>query len=396
MSQERIAVKVKQKAIRHIKSGHPWLFDKSIVKQNKKGKTGDIAIIFDDKFNRFVAIGLYDAESPIRIKILSTENGTTIDAHFIAKKIQAAYDKRIDLLAEDVSGYRLLYGENDGLPGLVCDIYDTCAVIKLYSSIWIPYLDDISNTIIQVSKVQSSVLRMSRLIMKQNNTNLSEGQILSGQLESEEVVFTEYGVKFYSHVIKGHKTGFFLDHRQNRRYVQDIAKGKSVLDVFTYAGGFAIHAAVGGAKSVTAIDISKPALALAQKNAHLNNVKIRTIADDAFKVLHQIIKEKKKYDLVIIDPPAFAKSQKEIPRALEQYARLAQLGIQLTANQGLLILASCSSRVSKEDFFHTIESAMRKSGRPFHRTNQTTHDVDHPIGFAEGSYLKSGYYMVSA
>ena len=118
MSQERIAVKVKQKAIRHIKSGHPWLFDKSIVKQNKKGKTGDIAIIFDDKFNRFVAIGLYDAESPIRIKILSTENGTTIDAHFIAQKIQAAYDKRIDLLAEDVSGYRLLYGENDGLPGL--------------------------------------------------------------------------------------------------------------------------------------------------------------------------------------------------------------------------------------------------------------------------------------
>ena len=135
MSQERIAVKVKQKAIRHIKSGHPWLFDKSIVKQNKKGKTGDIAIIFDDKFNRFVAIGLYDAESPIRIKILSTENGTTIDAHFIAQKIQAAYDKRIDLLAEDVSGYRLLYGENDGLPGLVCDIYDTCAVIKLYLSL---------------------------------------------------------------------------------------------------------------------------------------------------------------------------------------------------------------------------------------------------------------------
>ncbi len=394
MSQERLAVKVKQKAIRHIKSGHPWLFDKSIVKQNKKGKTGDIAIIFDDKFNRFAAIGLYDAESPIRVKILSTENGTTIDGHFINQKIHAAYNKRTELLAEDVTGYRLIYGENDGLPGLVCDVYDICAVIKLYSSIWLPYLEDISNTIMQVGKLQSLVLRMSRLMMKQKNLNLSEGQILRGHLDTEEIVFIEYGVKFYSHVIKGHKTGFFLDHRQNRRHVQSIARGKSVLDVFTYAGGFAIHAAVGGAKSVTAIDISEPALALAQKNAQLNRVKIRTIAGDAFKVLHQLISAKKKFDLVIIDPPAFAKSQKEVSKALEQYARLAQLGIQLLATKGTIILASCSSRVSQEDFFQTVEKAMNKTGRSFVKIKQTGHDVDHPISIPEGSYLKSGYYRL--
>ena len=152
---------------------------------------------------------------------------------------------------------------------------------------------------------------------------------------------------------------------------------------------------MGGAKSVTAIDISKPALALAQKNAELNKVEIDTIAGDAFKILQQLTQEKKKYDLIIIDPPAFAKSQKEVPKALEQYARLAQLGIQLTANKGTLILASCSSRVSQEDFFRTVESAMRRTKHSYVKLKQTGHDLDHPTGFSEGSYLKTGYYELA-
>jgi len=392
---DRIAIKVRQKAIRHIKSGHPWLFDQSIVKQNKDGTTGDIAIIFDNKSNGFLAIGLYDAYSPIRVKILSTKNGTKIDNEWIRLKISHAFELRQALLDHEVTGYRLLYGENDGLPGLVCDVYGPCAVIKLYSLIWQPLLNIICDTIIDITKSTSIVLRLSRLIQKQNLPSLSDGLILRGQLKNPEVIFREYGVSYYAHVIHGHKTGFFLDHRQNRRYVQSIAKRKTVLDVFTYAGGFAIHAAVGGAKSVTAIDISKPALALAQKNAELNKVKIDTIAGDAFKIMQQLTLEKKKYDLIIIDPPAFAKSQKEVPKALEQYARLALLGIQLTAEKGTLILASCSSRVIHEDFFRTVESAMSRSRKTYNKLKKTGHDIDHPIGFSEGSYLKSGYYEVA-
>ena len=395
MLPDRIAIKVRQKAIRHIKSGHPWLFDQSIVKQNKEGTTGDIAIIFDNKSNGFLAIGLYDAHSPIRVKILSTKNGTKIDNEWVRLKIHHAFEIRQALLDQEVTGFRLLYGENDGLPGLVCDVYGPCAVLKLYSLIWQPFLDIICDTIMEITKSTSIVLRLSRLIQKQNPPTLSDGLLLRGQLNNPEVVFREYGVRYYAHVIHGHKTGFFLDHRQNRRYVQSIAKQKTVLDVFTYAGGFAIHAAVGGAKSVTAIDISKPALALAQKNAELNKVKIDTIAGDAFKIPQQLTQEKKKYDLIIIDPPAFAKSQKEVPKALEQYARLAQLGIQLTANKGTLILASCSSRVSQEDFFRTVESAMRRTRHSYVKLKQTGHDLDHPTGFSEGSYLKTGYYELA-
>ena len=169
-----------------------------------------------------------------------------------------------------------------------------------------------------------------------------------------------------------------------------------MLDVFSYAGGFAIHALVGGARKATALDISKQALAVAENNAKLNEVHLDSIAGDAFTELKKLSKSGYKYDIVIIDPPAFAKAAKEIAIALSQYKRLARLGIELVAPGGLLVLASCSSRVMAENFFQTVESAMSESHKSFIILERSFHDTDHPIGFPEGAYLKTAYYKLTS
>jgi len=379
-----------------IKSGHPWLFDNSIVKQSREGNAGDTAIIFDNRYNKFLALGLYDPDSPIRVKILSTQNGTKVNQDWFVKKFESAFNKRSALLRQDVNAYRLCFGENDGLPSLICDVYNGVAILKIYSRIWLPFLDQIKDAIVDAVNCSCIVLRFSRSVEKDNtSSDISNGKIIYGELESEEVLFTEHGVRFTANVIHGHKTGFFLDHRYNRYKIQQLAKGKTVLDVFSYAGGFAVHALVGGATAVTAVDISKQALAIANKNATLNNVKLNTIAGDAFKVLKDLIDNNQTFDIVIIDPPAFAKAAKEIPTALNQYRRLAKLGIELVSKKGILLLASCSSRVAADAFYETIEQGMKNSRKSFSLIEKTFHDTDHPIGFTEGAYLKSAYYKIS-
>ena len=211
-------------------------------------------------------------------------------------------------------------------------------------------------------------------------------------MKQENILITEHGIKFNVNVIKGHKTGFFLDHRHNRLAIGQLAKNKHVLDVFSYAGGFSVHALVGQAASVTSLDISKQALNLAIENAKLNNAHEahRVVHGDAFDVLSNMIKEKRKFDIIIIDPPAFAKRAKEIDKAIDSYARLAKLGSQLLRLGGTMILASCSSRITADVFFDTNEKALKNS--PLTLVRKSFHDIDHPIGFTEGAYLKAGYY----
>lgn len=281
-------------------------------------------------------------------------------------------------------------------------MYEQVAVLKIYSRIWFPYLELIQNSILKISSCTTLVLRLSRNVIQKlqdgelQYSELKDGQILQGTLESEDITFREHGVLFKANVIKGHKTGFFLDHRHNRLNVQQLARDKKVLDVFSYAGGFAVHALRGGAAEVTCLDQSKQALALAKENVLLNNpeAELNILQGDAFKLLSDLTQQGKRYDLVIIDPPAFAKAAKEIDTALNQYQRLAFLGINLVTHGGTLILASCSSRVVADDFYKNVELGMKKSKRKFRLLQKTFHDSDHPIGFAEGAYLKSGYYEV--
>ncbi|WP_318036600.1 class I SAM-dependent rRNA methyltransferase [Winogradskyella bathintestinalis] len=392
---KNLAVKLNAKGEQFVVKGHPWVFSNSIVKISDDPKTGDLAIIFSKNKNKVIGLGLYDANSPIRIKIVhNAENKAKIDANFFHYKIKIAFEKRSELLRTNTNSYRLLFGENDGFPGLIADVYDSVLVVKLYSEIWLPYLESILDSLQKISKVETVVMRLSRSLQNHKSHNYTDGDVIFGTLKKEVIEFIEHGVKFSANVIKGHKTGYFLDHRANRKRVGELSHGKTVLDVFSYAGGFSVHALANGAEQVTSLDISKQALDMARENGKLNDYSgiHKTISGDAFDEMKSLIKNGKTYDVVVIDPPSFAKQQSEIELAKKKYAQLAELGEQLTAKNGILILASCSSRVTAQSFFDLNSRVLNAQSRLFETELKTTHDSDHPISFPEGAYLKCGYY----
>ena len=394
-SPKRLAVKLNAKGEQFVVKGHPWVFSNSIVKINDDAKTGDLAIIFSKNKNKVVGLGLFDANSPIRIKIIhNAETKVDVNSEFFHHKIEVAFEKRLELLKTNTNSYRLLFGENDGFPGLIADVYDSVLVVKLYSEMWLAYLEPILESLQQTSNTETVVMRLSRSLQNSENHTLTDGEVIYGTLNNEVVQFVEHGVKFTANVIKGHKTGYFLDHRDNRRRVGELSKGKSILDVFSYAGGFSVHALANGATEVTSLDISKQALDLARENGKLNAYSgiHKTISGDAFKEMKDLIKKEKRYDVVVIDPPSFAKQQSDIDLAKKKYGQLAELGAQLTAKNGLLVLASCSSRVLAQAFFDLNVQALNAQARLYETLLKTKHDSDHPISFPEGAYLKCGYY----
>ncbi|WP_370480096.1 class I SAM-dependent rRNA methyltransferase [Tamlana flava] len=392
---KRLAIKLNAKGEQFVLKGHPWVFSNSITKINEDAKTGDLAIIFSKSKNRVIGLGFYDADSPIQIKMLhSGAEKVEINATFFQRKIKEAFNKRAPLLKTDTNSYRLIFGENDGFPGLIADVYASVLVVKLYSEIWLPYLETVLPSLQETSRAQTVVIRLSRSLENSKSNQLKDGEVVYGILENEVVEFVEHGINFSANVIKGHKTGYFLDHRANRRQVGEWSKNKTVLDVFSYAGGFSVHALANGAKEVTSLDVSKQALEIAIENGKLNDYSgiHRTIAGDAFEELNKLIETKTTFDVVVIDPPSFAKQASEIELAKKKYAQLAELGEKLTARDGLLVLASCSSRVVSQEFFDINHQVLNSTNRRFDLILQTFHDIDHPIGFLEGAYLKCGYY----
>ena len=356
-------------------------------------------MIFSHKKNKFIGVGLYDPNSPIRIRVLHQGSPVRIDADFFRARTQEAKESRGALLETDTNGYRLLHGENDGMPGLVTDVYAGVAVIKLYSDVWFPWLKELLPTIVAAADARAAVIRFARNVLPAAARHgYADGQVVHGELTNPEVIFREHGVSFVANVVKGHKTGFFLDHRANRKRVGELARGQEVLDVFSYAGGFSVHALGGGARSVISLDISEPALALARRNAALNfgeDSRHETLAADAFVGLAELGRAGRTFGLVVVDPPSFAKREKEVVGALQAYRRVNRLAVPLVAPGGILLTASCSARVPAEDFFATIEGVLNASGRKWTLLEKTYHDVDHPIGFPEGAYLKSGYYRLA-
>lgn len=391
VSDKRIAIHVKPAAERALKQGHPWLFEEAIRKQSREGKPGDFAVIFDKK-ERFLGVGLYDPQSHIRVKVLHHHTPLSIDENWIKQKLDAIFAIRQSLKQTDTNGYRLIHGENDGLPGLVLDRYADTLVLKLYSTVWIPHLSVLLPLLMATG--DRLVLRLSRNIQDEKAAlcGLYDGQTLFGTAPDVPIVFMENGLRFEADVVHGHKTGFFFDQRDNRGRVGELSAGASVLDVFAYAGGFSLYAARGGAKQVVSLDISAPALENAKRNFMLNqdivsvaNTEYEVMVADAFEVLEQFRFDKRQFDVVIIDPPAFAKRQSEVEGALRAYAKLANLGAALVKPGGHFVMASCSSRISADDFFQVVTRAVQ---RPLLNQQRTGHALDHPIGFAEGAYLK--------
>ncbi len=392
---QRLATTLTPQGERILRSGHPWLFDGAVAAVKGEGKAGDLAIIFDRKRDKFIGVGLYDPESPIRIRVLHQGSPVKIDTAWFSERIQAARKLRLPLLKKNTSGYRLLHGENDGLPALVVDVYATVAVVKLYSPIWFPYLEELLPLIQRAAKAETVVLRLARVVRPTGS--YTDGAVLAGTLPDSEVTFREHNVEFLANVVSGHKTGFFLDHRHNRKRIGELSEGQDVLDVFSYAGGFSVHALHGGAYRVVSLDISGPALETAKRNVALNfgeDPRHDTLAGDAFQELEQLAKRGEEFGVVIVDPPSFAKREKEVPGALDAYRRINTLAVPLVKAGGILLAASCSARVSADEFFATVEKVMKRSGRGYTLLEKSYHDIDHPIGFPEGAYLKSVYYRL--
>jgi len=402
-SPRRIAVRVTPDALRQIRGGHPWVYDGSITSRSHDGSAGDLAVIFDER-RAFAAIGLWDPESPIRIKIIHVGRPTDIDREFWLGRISHAIDMRRPLIDDPANqGVRLLHGENDHLPGLVLDTYAGVGVLKLYTTAWLAHLEVVSSVIRELVSPSSLIVRFSRNIAHGLPNGLSESSTLFGPAPAEPVMFLENGLSFEAHPLTGQKTGHFLDQRDNRQRVREIAGGARVLDVFSCTGGFSVHAAAGGATEVHSVDIAPEALRASARNmAHNRSLKSvaacrhMTTTADAFETMAAMADRDQQYDLVIVDPPSFAQRQSNTPAALRAYARLTSLALRLVTEGGILVQASCSSRVSADEFHRTVEQSARTDGFRLDIEARTGHCLDHPIGFAHGAYLKAVFARVSS
>ena len=392
-----IAIKLNKAGERAVKQGHPWVFEQSIEKgPDDFALAGSLCVLFDQRSNKPFAFGLWDPEEIIRIKIIFKGGRLQLNTEFWKSQLKQAYSRRENLISKGVTGYRGIHGENDGFPGLILDVYAQVGVLKIYSEIWKPYLEVLMEEIQNQFDLKSIVIRFSRKIGQNNTFPYQEGNIIGHSMASEKVAFEEYGVQFYAYTESGHKTGFFLDQRPNRLWVQQNANGQKVLDVFSYVGGFGIHALKGNAKSLTSIDISSQAMEVAAENIALNGLedsKWTPLAADAFATLNDLIQQRMQFDIVIIDPPSFAKQASEVPNALKQYERLARLGEELVAPHGTLILGSCSSRISLADFEEVHANANLTLANGWKHLHTTLHDDDHPISFPESNYLKTIFYQ---
>ena len=435
-----------------IRGGHPWLFDASIREQNRPGQAGELAVVFDRQ-DKFLALGLYDPLSPIRVRVLHCGKPATADDAWWRARLHTTLARRAGLFDAQTTGHRCISGESDGWPGLVLDRYDTTFVLKLYTAAWLPrvgevvrWLSEALPTLVGRDSVEPSnerseasvasisgevilsqetrfarassvgkwgsteshptgqssepcpitlVLRLSRNIqvLAEKDFNLRDGQVLLGTAPTGPVVFLETGIRFEAEVIRGQKTGFFLDQRENRRRVETLAAGRDVLNAFSFSGGFSLYAARGGARSTTDLDLSPHALASARRNFALNAADPRIAAcrhacaqADTFDWL--AASSRADFDLVILDPPSLAKRETERAGAIQAYRRLALLGLPRLRPGGILVAASCSAHVSAPEFFSAVEEALRDSRRSFVELTRTAHAPDHPATFSEAQYLK--------
>ncbi len=406
-SRRRLAVRLTQDALRQVRAGHPWVYDRSIRSISHDGAPGDLAVVFDDD-RRFVAIGLWDPASPIRLRVVHCGRPTPIDRGLWRGRLVAALERRAPLLAtagtdDETDAYRCVHGENDGLPGLVIDRYASTYVVKLDTAAWVPHLADVLGELVELVHPTSVVLRTSRSVRPDELHGLHDGVTLVGPEGAGPVRFREHGLSFEADVVHGQKTGHFLDQRDNRRRVAQLAAGQRVLDVFSCTGGFSVYAAGGGAVEVHSVDASPGAIATAQRNMDLNRHRPEiaacrhlTTVGDAFEVMARLARAGERFGIVVIDPPSFAPNAASVRRALTAYARLTELGLRLTRLGGTLVQASCSSRVGLADFARTVHAAASAAGYQVRELARTEHPLDHPVGFPEGSYLKALFLQVVA
>ena len=368
---------------------HPWIFSGAIQRIDGKPEEGDVVTVYTND-HRFIARGHVQVGS-IAVRVL-TFNDETIDQSFWNKRIATAYDlrERTGISSrEDNNTYRLVHGEGDNLPGLIIDIYGDTAVMQAHSVGMHVSRMQIADAVKEVlgDKIKNIYYKSDTTLPYKADINKDNGYIMGGNASN---ISTEYGLKFHIDWLRGQKTGFFVDQRENRSLLEKYAKGRKLLNMFCYTGGFSIYALRGGAEIVHSVDSSSKAIDLTNANVEINfpgDKRHTAYAEDAFDFLDRMGNN---YNLIILDPPAFAKHRDSLRNALIGYRRLNAKAIEKIQPGGILFTFSCSQVVSKENFRTAVFTAAAMAKRNVRILHQLTQPADHPVNIyhPEGEYLK--------
>jgi len=388
MDYKKIILKPKKEE--SLRRFHPWIFSGAIARKDSDLYEGEVVDVYTSN-NEYIATGHYQIGS-IEVRVLSFEE-RKIDLVFWKEKLAIAYDlrKSIGVVSAANNAYRLVHGEGDNLPGLIIDVYGNTAVMQSHSAgmhearlIIKEALQDVLG-----SALENIYYKSETTLPYKADLGAEDGYILGGKDVSDIAV--ENNLKFHADWLKGQKTGFFVDQRDNRALLEKYATGHNVLNMFCYTGGFSFYAMRGGAKLVHSVDSSAKAITLTDKNVELNfpgDSRHAAFAEDAFKYLSKM--NKGEYDLIVLDPPAFAKHRGAIKNALQGYKRLNAAAIEKIDKGGILFTFSCSQVISKDMFRLAVFSAAAMTGRSVKILHQLTQPADHPINIyhPEGEYLK--------
>lgn len=362
--------------------GHPWVY-RDHVPRHFRAKSGTWVEI---QAGNWKGVALWDATSPIALRLFSTRQ--VPNAAWMQRQIERAWASRAPLRERETTAYRLLFGEGDGVPGLTIDLYDSYAVIATYA-------DSVATLLEWVVAGLRAIVPLRGIVHRGGGEEEATGKIrlLWGELPPSDLTVLEYGLTFRANLYEGQKTGLFLDHRENRRYIEGVAANKRTLNLFAYSGAFSLYAARGGATHITSVDIAPNAAEDARTNFTLNGFSPAThefVVADVFDYLEQCRIRKRKFEVVICDPPSFAHTKTQLPQALKAYTRLNAMGLRTVANGGLYAAASCTSQVSPEAFREILADGARQAGVHFQIIHDMGQPLDHPIMAAhkEGRYLK--------
>lgn len=379
-----------------LKRRHPWVFSGAVAKVQgtpASGETIDVRSASGD----FLAVAAYSPKSQIVARVWDW-NGRAIDRAFFTERIgKAVAQRRASLDGAAADAYRLLHGESDGLPGAVADRYGDTLVLQLSSAGAERWREAIVDALVEATGAHRVWERSDAEVRALEGLAPATGS-LRGPREPARIVMNEHGVKFEVDLERGHKTGFYLDQRENRLLLRHLARGRDVLDGFCYTGGFALNAAMGGARSVFALESSAEALSLAQANAQLNELSgIDWVGGDVFQMLRSLRDGRRQFDLVVLDPPKFAPTAAHAAKAARAYKDINLLAFKLLRPGGLLMTFSCSGGVSVDLFQKIIAGAALDAGVDAQIIHRLGAGPDHPVAlnFPEGEYLKGLVCRVS-
>ncbi|MBO4218299.1 MAG: class I SAM-dependent rRNA methyltransferase [Erysipelotrichaceae bacterium] len=372
--------------------GHPWLYDGEVVEISGEHHNGDIVDVISRK-GKYLGSGFVSDNSKIRVRIFCRNASDQIDRDFFRRRIEYAWKYRRDVM-DDTDSCRVIFGESDGLPGLTVDRYRDVLVTQIVSYGMERIKDDIFQSLLEVfaqEGIEINALYERNDVAIRRLEGLEEYKDYYWRREGfdrREVEITENGIRYIVDYIDGQKTGFFLDQRYNRLLVQQLARGKRVLDCFTHTGSFALNAAKGGAAKVTAVDISESAIEMARRNAELNGLKINFAVKDVFDYLEEI--DRKAYDLIILDPPAFTKSRETVRNAYNGYKNINKQAIKKLGKGGYLVSCSCSHFMNRQLFEQMLQEAAREMNVELRQVSFSQQSKDHPIlmNVPETDYLK--------